>query len=79
MLYLFPSASAKGRNDLVGRLWNLLKKMGRMETFTCAALGGPWRIATIRGAQAIHTLSEFSQRRNTTFGAIYLTLIRARQ
>ena len=35
--------------------------MGRMETYTvyCAALGGTWRVATIVGAQALHTLSEF--------------------
>ena len=25
-----------------------------------AALGGTWRVATIMGAQALHTLSEFS-------------------
>ena len=84
MLYFFPSASAKGRNDLVGRFWKLLKKIGSNGDVYGAALGGTWLVATIMAAQALHALSEFSPATENDFFFYWndwdnFTLIRARR
>jgi hypothetical protein len=66
-LSFFPSASAKGRNDFVGRLWNLLLKMGRMETYTVRLLVEHGELRRLWELRPSTLRVNFPQRRKKAF------------
>ena len=54
MLYLFSGTSQKEGQDWQGDFASYPRKNGRLNgDVYCAALGGPWQVATIVASQAL--------------------------